>query len=76
MTTVQATDQCRSCRRPVIRAVTERGRRIDLDPTPRAGEELRLVDGDPCRALKVEYTMTLLDDDDGLRYRRHRCGDA
>lgn len=35
-------DRCRSCRAPILWAVTEKGRRIPLDPEPRADGNLVL----------------------------------
>jgi len=42
-------DHCRSCGRPVLWAVTGNGRRMPIDPTPRADGNLVLDYGTPNR---------------------------
>jgi hypothetical protein len=54
-------DVCRTCKRPIVWAITATGKRIPLDPEPVKGGNLRLVDG---RALAAR-------DEPGPRFVTH-----
>lgn len=50
---------CRSCRKPIFFALTEKGHRMPIDPEPRMDGSLIVteeVDGPTCRAAPLDFS--------------------
>ncbi len=63
---------CESCQAAVVWAVTTKGKRIPVDPTPAAAGNIRLTTDTPPVAEVVGSAIDLLNpDDDGTRYTSH-----
>lgn len=80
MTTRTLTHTCRSCRAPILWAISEKhGRRMPLDRVPVVGGNVRIVAPGPppvARVLDKDAmgTVDLFDDtDDGVRYLPHHA---